>query len=141
VRYISGEVEIEELNYSERFTNYLNKKIGPIDNYIEKLEKLCSIIFVISFLLIFYVIAIFVILHLINFLGSFNTHNTSIIFRILIISTQILLQIGAVLTFFDYITQGLLKRNKWISLLYFPFYWIFSFLTLFFYTGLYIIIL
>ena len=32
--------------------------------------------------------------------------------------------------FFDFITQGLLKKNKWVSKFYFPFYWVFSFLTL-----------
>ena len=37
---------------------------------------------------------------------------------------------GMFLTFIDFITQGLLKRNKWVSMIYFPFYWVFSFLTL-----------
>jgi len=34
------------------------------------------------------------------------------------------------ITFFDFITQGLLKKKQWISKIYFPIYWIFSFLTL-----------
>ena len=34
------------------------------------------------------------------------------------------------LTFFDFITQGLLKKNKWVAKIYFPVYWVFSFLTL-----------
>jgi len=138
VRYVSGEVEIDNLNYSKRFTNYLNKKIGSFDDYIEKLEKLCSIIFAISFLLIFYVIAIFVVLHLIKYIASFGSDNASIFLRMLVFATQILLIVGAVLTFFDYITQGLLKKNKWIATLYFPFYWVFSYLTLsFLYRPLY----
>ena len=47
LRYISGDIDIEKLNYSKRFTNYLKKKIGSFDDYIEKLEKLCSVIFAI----------------------------------------------------------------------------------------------
>jgi hypothetical protein len=33
-------------------------------------------------------------------------------------------------TFVDFITQGWLKKKKWISKIYFPIYWIFSFITL-----------
>ena len=40
------------------------------------------------------------------------------------------LGIGMFLTFFDFITQGLLKKNKWVAKVYFPIYWVFSFLTL-----------
>jgi hypothetical protein len=43
---------------------------------------------------------------------------------------MIFLGIGMLLTFFDFITQGLLKRNKWVAKVYFPIYWVFSFLTL-----------
>jgi hypothetical protein len=38
--------------------------------------------------------------------------------------------IGMFLTFIDFLTQGLLKRNKWVAKFYFPIYWVFSFLTL-----------
>lgn len=138
VRYLSGEVEIEKLNYSKLFTNYLNKKVGSFDHYIEKLEKLCSIIFAISFLLIFYVAAIFIVLHLINSFNLFKLDNITILTNVLLTTVQVLLVAGAVLTFFDYLTQGLLKKNKWVAKLYFPFYWIFSYLTLsFLYRPLY----
>jgi len=138
LRYVSGEVEIDKLNYSERFTNYLNKKVGSFDHYIEKLEKLCSIIFAISFLLIFYVAASFIVIHLISFIGSLDLDNTSILLWVLVNGIKTLLYVGAVLTFFDYLTQGLLKKNKWIAALYFPFYWVFSYLTLsFLYRPLY----
>lgn len=138
LRYISGEVEIDNLNYGERFTNYLHKKVSSFDDYIEKLEKLCSIIFAISFLLIFYVAAIFLFQILINIIGSLDPNNESIILRVFQYSILILLAIGAVLTFFDYLTQGLLKKNKWVASVYFPFYWVFSYLSLsFLYRPLY----
>jgi len=138
VRYISGEVEIEKLNYSKRFTIYLNKKVGSFDHYIEKLEKLCSIIFAISFLLIFYVAAIFIILHLVNSFELLELDSSSVLLRVLITTLQVLLITGAALTFFDYLTQGLLKKHKLIAKLYFPFYWVFSYLSLsFLYRPLY----
>ncbi len=130
LRYVSGEVKIDQLNYSKRFTNYLNKKVGSFDHYIEKLEKLCSIVFAISFLLIFYVFATVLVQYLINFIGSFDTDNASIWLKILQYAMVIFLLLGAILTFFDYLTLGLLKKNKWTASLYFPFYWLFSYLTL-----------
>lgn len=138
VRYISGNVDIENLNYSKRFTNYLNKKIGSFDGYIERLEKLSSVIFAISFLLIFYAAAFFILLYLTNLIGSFASVNDSKILLISVYTINYLLYTGAVLTFIDYVTQGLLKKNKWIATLYFPFYWVFSYLTLsFLYRPLY----
>lgn len=130
LRYVSGEVRIDQLNYSERFTNYLNKKVGSFDQYIEKLEKLCSIVFAISFLLIFYVFATALVQYLINFIGSFKINDASVWLTILQYAVFIFVLLGAILTFFDYLTLGLLKKNKWTARLYFPFYWVFSFLTL-----------
>lgn len=130
LRYVSGEVKIDTLNYSERFTNYLNKKVGSFDQYIEKLEKLCSIVFAISFLLIFYVFATALVQYLINFIGSFKIDDASVWLRILQYALVIFVLLGAVLTLFDYLTLGLLKKNTWTARFYFPFYWVFSFLTL-----------
>ncbi len=58
LRYVSGDIDYDELNYSAKFTNYLKNKIGSFDKYIATLENYCSIIFAISFLLIFYVLAL-----------------------------------------------------------------------------------
>lgn len=137
LRYLSGEVEIDKLNYDERFTVYLKRKVGSFDDYIEKLEKLCSIIFAISFLLIFYVIAAVLVVYLLNFVGSSDS-DISTFLNILRIASIIFLLAGAILTFFDYLSQGLLKKNKWVASVYFPFYWVFSYLTLsFLYRPLY----
>ncbi|MEM6517209.1 MAG: hypothetical protein AAF688_13570, partial [Bacteroidota bacterium] len=37
---------------------------------------------------------------------------------------------GMLLVFIDILTQGFLKKKKWLSAIYFPFYWIFSYITL-----------
>ena len=46
------------------------------------------------------------------------------------IPLMIFIVVGMFLTFIDYITQGFLKRKKRLSKIYFPFYWVFSFITL-----------
>ena len=35
-----------------------------------------------------------------------------------------------VLTFIDFVTQGWLKRKRWTTRFYYPFYWVFKYLTL-----------
>ena len=52
LRYVSGDIDYEELKYSPKFTRYLKKKVGSFDRYIARLESYCSVIFAISFLLI-----------------------------------------------------------------------------------------
>jgi hypothetical protein len=133
LRYVSGEIEYEELKYSKKFTKYLKRKVGSFDNYIGKLENYCSIIFAISFLLIFYVIALSIMIVIINFIGNNLLDNENLpkwIAKGFGIPIMIFIILGSVLTFFDLVTAGLLKKKQWVSKIYFPFYWIFSILTL-----------
>ncbi|BAO76704.1 hypothetical protein [Winogradskyella sp. PG-2] len=133
LRYVSGEIDYKELNYSEKFTRYLKKKVGSFDKYIATLENYCSIIFASSFLLIFYVLAMTCIIITIGFIGN-NIIGSDWLPEWLSlwlgIPLMIFIVVGMFLTFIDYITQGFLKRKKWLSKIYFPFYWVFSFITL-----------
>ncbi len=133
LRYVSGDIEFDKLRYAPRFTNYLKKRIVSFDRYIANLENYCSVLFAISFLLIFYVLAMTMIILSIVLVASFIIEGdwlperlSSILGALLIV----FIVIGMFLTFIDFITQGLLKRNKWVAKFYFPIYWVFSFLTL-----------
>ena len=53
LRYVSGDIDFDQLNYSRRFTDYYKSRIGSFDEYIEKLEKISSVIFSFTFLLFF----------------------------------------------------------------------------------------
>ena len=53
LRYVSGDIDYDKLKYSESFTKYFKKKVGGFDDYIERLEKICSSIFAYTFLLFF----------------------------------------------------------------------------------------
>nr|WP_297787021.1 hypothetical protein [uncultured Allomuricauda sp.] len=133
LRYVSGDIEFEKLRYSERFTKYLKKRIVSFDRYIANLENYCSVLFAISFLLIFYVLAMTMIILSIVFVANYIIEGDIFpeqfgeIFGAILI---VFIIFGMFLTFIDFITQGWLKKKKWISRLYFPVYWIFSFITL-----------
>lgn len=132
LRYVSGDIDYDALNYSEKFSKYLKKNVGSFDKYIARLENYCSIIFAISFLLIFYVIAIaitnalFAIITIV-FLSDETFSSVYIWFGYILVSIVL---IGMIFTFIDFITLGYLKKKKWTSRIYFPIYWCFSYLTL-----------
>ena len=133
LRYVSGDIDYEELNYSEKFTTYLKKKVGSFDRYIARLENYCSIIFAVSFLLIFYVLALTFTIIVIALSIEYVIDNDNLpnwIRKFLGIPFIIFIVLGLFLTFIDFITQGWLKKKKWLSKIYFPFYWVFSFITL-----------
>lgn len=133
LRYVSGDIEFDKLRYSERFTKYLQKRIISFDRYIANLENYCSVLFAISFLLIFYVLAMTMIILSIVLVANFIIESEYLpekVGSILGATLIMLIILGMFLTFIDFITQGWLKKKKWISKIYFPIYWIFSFITL-----------
>jgi hypothetical protein len=133
LRYVSGDIDYEILNYSPKFTKYLKKKVGSFDKYIATLENYCSIIFAISFLLIFYVLAITLTIITIVLIANYVLDSDTLprwVSKGMGIPIMVFIGIGMMLTFIDFITLGFLKKKKWISKIYFPIYWVFSFITL-----------
>jgi hypothetical protein len=133
LRYVSGDIDYEELNYSEKFTKYLKKKVGSFDRYIGTLENYCSIIFAISFLLIFYVLAITFTIIFIALIANYVISSDWLpgwVSKGLGIPLMVFVVIGMIITFIDFVTLGFLKKKKWLSKIYFPVYWVFSFVTL-----------
>lgn len=135
LRYVSGDIDYDELKYSPKFTKYLQKKIGSFDKYIATLENYCSIVFAVSFIFIFYFLAAFAFIVLLLLIATLMISNdyggtwgeilewTGIVFMFISV-------FGAFFTFIDFITQGFLKRKKWTSFFYLPLYRIFSRVTL-----------
>jgi len=132
LRYISGDIDFEVLNYTDRFKNYLKKKIVSYDKYVATLENYCSVLFAISFLMIFYLIAFLMIVAIIGGIGEFIAifETPRLLRRIVMYITITFFSVGGLLTMIDFFTQGFLKKKKILSKIYFPFYKIFSYVTL-----------
>jgi hypothetical protein len=133
LRYVSGDIDYDSLKYSQKFTKYLKKRVGSFDKYIGTLENYCSVIFAISFLLIFYVLAITFTILAIALIASQLLDNDDLpnwLSQGVGITLMVFLVFGMFFTVIDFITLGFLKKKKWISRIYFPVYWVFSFITL-----------
>lgn len=126
LRYVSGDIDYKTLRYQAKFSNYLKKRIGGFDDYIERLEQACSIAFSVSFVLIFSIISfssfIFITLIPMLFVGS------SEYFYLGNILSGLFTGVG-LLYFIDFMTLGFFKRNE-VTQWYFPIYRIGSWLSL-----------
>jgi len=133
LRYVSGDIDYDALNYSDKFTKYLKKKVGSFDKYVATLENYCSVMFAISYLLIFYVLALTFTIITIALIGNYVISNDNLpktLRTIIGVGLILFIVFGMIFTFIDFITQGWLKKKKWTSKIYFPIYWVFSFITL-----------
>jgi len=131
LRYVSGDIEYDILKYSPKFTRHLIKRVGSFDNYVATLEKYCSVIFSITFLLVFYLIGLLSIGLIFAFLGLLiaKSETPDWVRYGIAIPLIVFIALGGILTFIDFITQGWLKKKKWTTRFYYPVYWLFKYIT------------
>jgi len=133
LRYVSGDIDYDSLKYSPKFTKYLKKRVGSFDKYIGTLENYCSVIFAVSFLLIFYVLAITFTILAISLIATLLISNDDLpgwLSQGVGITLVLFIIFGMFFTLIDFLTLGFLKKKKWLSTIYFPTYWVFGFITL-----------
>lgn len=126
LRYVSSDIDYDYFDYADNFTNFLKRRVGDFDDYIEKLERFSSVIFAYTFLLFFIFLSLLLFFtEVLCFAFIFDDRNIGGM-------VIILLGILGLFAFIDFITMGGIKKikEKNISRIYFIFYRIFSFLTL-----------
>lgn len=135
LRYVSGDIDYDKLKYSEYFSNYFKNKVGGFDDYIERLEKICSSIFAYTFLLFFiflslgfFIIFWILMVAVLNYLFSADNSSPSAIS--IVVNT--VFGFLAFFVFIDFITLGLFKKikGKSFSKVYGFIYKFYSFITL-----------
>jgi hypothetical protein len=137
LRYVSGKINYHYLNFSDRFYRFLKRKVGDYDDYIEGLEKICSVIYAFSFLIFFMWISIGSTLAILmvgfGLLREYTGDFPAALFLLFSL-------LGGLLYFIDFFTLGGIKKIKWrwVSAIYFPIYRFFSITSLsFLYRPLY----
>ena len=127
LRYVSGDIDFDTLNYSDRFKNYYKSRIGSFDEYIERIERLSSVIFSFTFLLFFMLLS-FIVFNIVfalimaifhKFLGEDTREMVSGLFGLFYYGLGLIVLI-------DFFTLGAFKKIKenTISTIYF---WIYRF--------------
>ncbi|MEQ8469588.1 MAG: hypothetical protein RIC35_00305 [Marinoscillum sp.] len=125
----------DKLKLAEPFANRI-ERIPSIEKIIINLEKICSSLFSISFMLFMMMIGaylFFLITLVIPILGIvflFDIKDfTGVLEKVLIIYVFTFLGIGLI-SLIDFLTLGFLKRIKWLSKIYYPIHLLVSSITL-----------
>lgn len=134
LRYVSQEIDYDALKYSPRMTEYLKKKVGSYDDFIERLERICSVLFAFTFLLFMLFLSLMLFFIQIIFIMEIGT----ILFKGNVTAAGIITVIVlfyfvlGFLVFVDLITLGGFKKikEKSVSNIYFFLYRYFSAATL-----------
>ncbi len=133
LRNISGDINLNNIKLSPFFKDHLEKKMPTFDEFIERLENFCCLVFAFTFLIIFSILSFFSVLvitsSLIYLLGNFFhafLPTFKLLRRIILFPLMIGFLIFGLLYLIDFITLGRIKRIKWLNKIYFPFYRFFS---------------
>ena len=135
LRYVSGDIDFSELSFQDKFSHWLRRRIGSFDRYIERLERICSVLFGYTFLLIFSILGLtsfLVVLLAIQIITRWMTGipvfrgGPGFRFDDWVMLTYVLL---GLLYLIDFVTLGWLKRLRYFSRVYYPVYRFVSFIT------------
>lgn len=124
LRSISGDIDYDNLRYQDRFNRFLHRRMGSFDDYLTRLERYCSVLFSVAFLLLFCFLSLAsysVVFNAVTYVlteifgeGTYDEPLTEIV--------QLLMTVLGLIYFFDFATLGLLKRSKWLAKPYFFLY-------------------
>ena len=124
----------DKLKLSPTFEKVIDKT-PPIEKIIINLEKICSSLFSISFMLFMMMIGsyfyflIMLVVPILTFVWIFNVDDFTYAQGIIVaVYALTILGIGFI-SLIDFITLGFLKRFRWLSKIYYPMYWLVSTLT------------
>lgn len=137
LRSVQPAINYDKLNYSEFFLEKLKKRVIGLDRLVVILDELCSVIFSLSFLIIFMIISfglyfLFVGLvailigGLVNLLGGPQKDYLLIPAITLFFS----LLFTGLIYLIDYFTLGFFKKWNRFGKIYYPIYKLYSFITL-----------
>lgn len=113
LRYVSNDIDYEELKFSSYFRKLYTKRYLSFDDYIEDLEKICSVIFAYTFLLFFILISVSLLIFwpvlMLSLMGQ--PWGLLVVFFYLILGLVV---------FVDFIFLSPLKKieDKWVSRIY-----------------------
>jgi len=134
LRYVSNDIEYDQLGYTSYYENYLRDTVGSYDDFIENLEKICSVLFSFTFLLFLFFVSvmIFVIVGTIpeSIMISLDLwgHWSEYIFMVITIIYFVL----GIVVLIDFISLGGIRKidDPTVEKIYAPIYKFYGYLTL-----------
>ena len=136
LRSVSGQIRLQRLRFMPRYERFLIKRMPAFDIYIDRLDRISSVVFAFTFLILFsfisfglFALSLYFSAALLKFILGYilnDSHSIDIIVR----GFSLVFFMLGLLYFIDYITLGFFKRRKWAKRWYFPIYKAMGWITL-----------
>jgi len=131
---VSSKIYFEKLEFKGAFKKYIPNNVRSLDGLIVFLDKVSSVIFAYTYLLVFSILSvviisgfIFSILGLFMWLSTaFPGHALASLANIVLIIILLLWVVTALLFFIDTLLFSTFKKSKWFTPIYYPIYRFFS---------------
>jgi hypothetical protein len=136
LRSVSGDIRLQHLKFKPRFERFLVKRMPSFDMYIDRLDRLSSVVFAFTFLILFsilsfglFTISLYLLASTLEFILAYFFDAPSVVDHIVKAFRLVFLLVGFI-SFIDFITLGLFKRKKWTARWYYPLYVFMGWITL-----------
>ena len=137
LRSVQAKVDYEKLGYSDFFTQKLKKHITNLDDSLSKLDRLCSVVFSFTFLVVCMILSLFLTFALLGGLAylvdtTSNMNETTFGMALYLFSVFLLVAtlLGGLIYLIDTLSLGFFKKYTWLSKAYYPIYWFFGIVTM-----------
>ena len=145
LRSVGPTMNVDDLKYHGFFQEKLRKVVINMDDLIVKLDRLCSVIFSLSFLVIFMFVSFFIFIVVLglsiwalNGLIEISPDWLATVLRVVFVIMLLFFVVGGLMYLLDSLSLGLLKKAGWLRKVYYPIYVFFGTITLsFLYRSIY----
>lgn len=129
LRSINHEIPFDKLRYARPFAGWLQKKVPPLDNLIQRLDRICSGIFAFAFLVVLMFFSLFltflallIFMFLVTRLTALLPTGLAFVGGIVNITLAAAWMAGGLLYLIDTISLGIFKRRRWTAFWFYPIY-------------------
>lgn len=137
LRSVGPAIDYDKLHYHPYFIDKLKKGMVSMDDLIVRLDRLCSVIFSFTFLIIFLFLSFFLFLVAfslaswgINSLIELSPHWLAYGLEGVYVVVTLAFLLGGLSYMLDSLSLGILKKAGWLRRIYYPVYRFFSTITL-----------
>tara|TARA_R110001592_G_scaffold286504_1_gene555097 strand:- start:3242 stop:4690 length:1449 start_codon:yes stop_codon:yes gene_type:complete len=135
---VSNFIDYDKLGFKGKFRKYMPENVRSLDELIVYLDKISSVIFAYTFLLVFSIVSVVIVfaigVSLMSVTVVLSTSSELTIWvamlNLLTVFVVFLYFILAIIFFLDTLFFSAFKKSKWFSVLYYPIYRFFSVITL-----------
>lgn len=131
---VSSKIDFEGLNFKGKFRSFIPSNVKSLDELILYLDKISSVVFAYTFLLVFSIISVVIVMSIgFSLLGvsvesmmSSESPGWETALGFFVMLLTLFYFFVAIIFFLDTLTFSYLKKSRWFTVLYYPFYRFFA---------------